>query len=365
MPLDFDPSPPVPSAIGRWSIGEAAAWAARQPWRMGCNYTPASAANQLAFWQVDSFDAAAIERELGLAAGIGFSAVRVYLHDLLWRDDPAGLLRRLDLFLAIAERHGIATMPVLFDSCWDPLPRSGPQPAPRAGIHNSRWVQSPGAVGLTDRGCWARLEAYVGGVVGPFAADRRVLAWDVWNEPDNLNTGSYGAVEPAQKLDRVAELLPLAFAWARAAAPTQPLTSGLWAGTDWSVLDALPELQRLQIGASDVLSFHDYGTADHFTRRVASLAGYGRPMLCTEFMARPRGSTFSAILPLAKRAGITAFCWGFVAGATQTYLPWSSWHEPVIDPDAPWFHDVVRADGSPYDPAELASIRGLAGRGAE
>ena len=365
MPLDRPASSvaPGPSNLalsGRWPVEAAAAWGAQQPWRAGYNYTPASAVNQLAFWQADSFEPDTIERELGFAAAAGLAAVRVYLHDLVWRDDPTGLLERLGRFLAIADRHGIATLPVLFDSCWDPFPRPGPQPAPRPGVHNSRWVQSPGALALIDRRRWEALESYVAGVVGAFAADRRVLAWDIWNEPDNLNTASYGTVEPPEKLDRVAELLPLAFAWARAGAPTQPLTSALWCGRDWSDRGELSPIQALQIEASDILSFHDYGDAEQFAYRIRSLAGYGRPVLCTEFMARPLGSTVAAILPLAREAGVPAFCWGLVAGATQTTLPWSSWREPVVDPEAPWFHDLLQSDGSPYDPDEVAAIRRLA-----
>ena len=311
-------------------------------------------------WQAETFDAAAIDRELGFAAQAGFEAVRVFLHDLAWRSDPAGFRTRLGRFLAIADRHAIATMPVLFDSCWDPFPRAGRQPAPRRGVHNSRWVQSPGAAALGDRRRWPDLRAYVSDVVGAFATDRRLLAWDVWNEPDNLNSGSYGAAEPPDKLARVAELLPLAFAWTRNAGPTQPLTSPLWHGDDWSKVEALSPVQRIQVEASDVLSFHDYGPAESFAARLRSLAGYGRPVLCTEYMARPLGSTFAAILPLAGAARVPAFNWGLVAGATQTYLPWSTWQVPSRGEPCPWFHDVFHADGRPYRADEVALIRTLA-----
>jgi len=49
-------------------------------------------------------------------------------------------------------------------------------------------VQSPGAAALADASQYPRLKAYVQGVVGAFAMDDRILAWDIWNEPsaDNL-----------------------------------------------------------------------------------------------------------------------------------------------------------------------------------
>ena len=105
---------------------------------------------------------------------------------------PPGFKKRIDTFLGIAAKHKIRPMLVLFDSCWDPFPKLGPQRAPKPGVHNSGWMQSPGAEALKDRSQYPRLEAYVKGVVGAFANDDRVLAWDVWNEPDNPNRSSYG-----------------------------------------------------------------------------------------------------------------------------------------------------------------------------
>jgi endo-1,4-beta-mannosidase len=214
--------------ISRWPADKAVSWSKRQPWLVGCNYNPASAINQLEMWQAATFDPSRIDRELGWAEGLGMNTLRVYLHDLLWEQDAEGFRRRLDMFLAIAAKHGIRPMFVLFDSCWDPHPRPGPQRAPKPGVHNSGWVQSPGARALQDPAQQGRLEAYVKGVVGALAADERVLAWDIWNEPDNTNDSSYGGLEPPNKAELVLPLLRKAFAWAREAAPAQPLTSGVW-----------------------------------------------------------------------------------------------------------------------------------------
>ncbi len=342
---------------GRWPVDRAQAWWRNQPWRVGCSYIPANAVNAIEMWQAPTFCPPIIARELRLAAGIGMNAIRVFLHDLVWHKDGDQFIGRIDQFLAIAARHGLVTLFVLFDSCWDPSPHLGPQLAPRPGVHNSRWVQGPGAAALLDRSEWPRLKAYVTQVVSAFQRDSRVLGWDLWNEPDNLNIGSYRAEEPAQKLERVAELLPLTFSWARGASPMQPLTSGLWQGV-WASPEKLNPIQRTQVTSSDVLSFHNYGAAPDFAARIAELRVLRRPILCTEYMARPLGSTVESILPLARRAKVAAFNWGLVTGRTQTSLPWASWqHAYPPTRSGLWYHDLFRIDGRPYRSSEIAVFR--------
>ncbi|WP_156254733.1 glycoside hydrolase 5 family protein [Sandarakinorhabdus oryzae] len=347
-----------------WSVATAREWQARVGWQVGCNFTPSCAINQIEMWGSASFDLHCIERELDLAGSLGLNALRVYLHDLLWLDDAEGLLQRIDLLLAAAHRRGIRVMLVLFDSCWNETPHLGPQRAPLPGVHNSGWVQSPGPAVLADPSQHGRLQAYVEGVVGRFARDDRVLAWDIWNEPDNGPDVSL--CDPASLAAKAALVLPLlnhAFGWARRQRPQQPLTSGVWLG-DWSAPHRLSDLQATQVAQSDVISFHNYGDAADFARRITWLQAFDRPLLCTEFMARPTGSTFEAILPIALAQGVGAFCWGLVKGKTQTHLPWDSWNNPYLNgPDGPWFHDIFDADGTPHDEAEVALIRRLTGAG--
>jgi hypothetical protein len=344
--------------IERWTPAAAHDWFADLPWLVGCNFTPSTAINQLEMWQEATFDLSTIERELQLAASIGMNAVRVYLHDLLWLEDAEGLLGRIEQFLSAADRCGIRTMLVLFDSCWHPEPKLGAQPQPREGVHNSGWVQSPGIPVLLDPTEHARLEPYVKGVVERFGQDRRVLAWDIWNEPDN--GPEVALCDPAAlkaKADLVVPLLVEAFAWARSMNPSQPLTSGIWLG-DWSAPDLLSPIQRVQTGASDIISFHNYGVAADFVQRIKWLKTFGRPLLCTEFMARPAGSTFQDILPVAKEHAVGTFCWGLVRGKTQTHLPWDKWENTnkQAKKDA-WFHDIFDTCGAPHDPAEVAFLK--------
>jgi len=346
----------------RWSEERANQWYGQQPWPVGGNFVPSDAINELEMWQADTFDATEIDREFGWAEGLGMNTMRVFLHNLLWEQDPAGFKQRIDQFLVIAQKHHIRPVFVLFDSCWDPHPKLGPQHPPIPGVHNSGWVQAPGAEILSDPAQYPRLERYVKGVVGAFANDPRILAWDVWNEPDNGNDISYAKGDPRKKNEIILGLLPQVFAWARLAHPTQPLTSGLWHG-DWSSLAAMPPLARVQIEQSDIISFHDYGWPEVFEAHVKQLQQFHRPLLCTEYMARGAGSTFDTVLPVAHQYRVGAINWGLVAGKSQTYLPWDSWQHPyVLEQPVLWFHDVFHEDGTPYREREAEIIRGLTGK---
>jgi hypothetical protein len=341
-----------------WTKPHAAAWYANQKWLVGSNYIPASAINQFEMWQEASFNPAQIDKELGWAHAMGMTTMRVFLHDALWQQDAPGFKKRMDAFLAISARHGIKPLFVLFDSCWDPDPKLGPQHPPVPGVHNSGWVQGPGAKALADPAQYPRLESYVKDIVGSFAKDKRILGWDVWNEPDN--TGGSNYANPADKVQHVALLLPRVFAWARSVNPSQPLTSGIWHHDHWENLDSLNSVEKTQLTQSDVISFHDYSWPEIFEARAKSLEGYGRPIICTEYMARGAGSTFDTILPIGKRRNVGMINWGFVNGKTQTDMPWDSWQRPYTSrPPTVWFHDILRPDGTPYRAREVALIKRL------
>jgi hypothetical protein len=346
----------------RWTVERARQWHAAQPWLVGCNYVPADACNQIEMWQKETFNPARIDLELGWAAGLGLNCLRVFLHDLVWAADPAGYKARIDEFLRLADKHKLKTLLVLFDSVWNPEPKPGAQPVPKPGVHNAGWVQGPGAKALKDPAARPRLKAYVEGVVGAFAQDKRVLGWDVWNEPDNTNGASYGALEPPDKIALIAPLLDHAFTWTRAAKPEQPLTSGVWID-EWDEDAKLNAVQAVQLAQSDIISFHNYGDAPDFLRRVAQLDRLGRPLLCTEYMARTQGSTFEAIMPVAKPRRIGLMCWGFVQGRAQTHLPWDTWQKPCPGEPPVWFHEILRTDGTPYRAEEAAFIRKMTGAG--
>lgn len=349
----------------KWTIEKAEQWYKNQPWFVGCNFIPSTAINALEMWQAETFDPDTICRELGWASDLGFNTVRVYLHDLLWLQDPTGFKGRIDRFLDLAKQSGIRTMFVFFDDCWHDHPRLGKQPAPRPGVHNSGWVKSPGTSVLKDPGQWDRLEGYVTDIVGTFGRDERVVAWDIYNEPGNnflisLNLPVLLRVRSVMSQlalhflapARSAVLLKKAFDWARAAQPYQPLTCGLW----YLSKDIPGRLSQLSMELSDVVSFHSYFDLAATEKIVSGLRGSGRPLLCTEYLARRSGSKFETHLPYFKKEKIGCFNWGLVSGKTQTMYAWDdnipSGEEPPL-----WYHDILRTDGTCYRAEEGETIR--------
>jgi hypothetical protein len=344
----------------KWTEKEAKTWYAKQGWLVGANFNPSTSINQLEMWQAETFDTATINRELGWAESIGMNTARVYLHDLLHQQDSIGFYHRLETFLVLANKHGIKPLFVLFDSCWDPFPRLGKQRDPKPHVHNSGWVQSPGNIALEDTTQYARLEKYVKGVVGRFADDDRILGWDVWNEPDNDTGVSYRAVDLPNKVNYVLPLLKEAFRWCRSVNPTQPLTSGVWLG-DWSSHEGLKPIEKVQLEESDIITFHNYDKPKDLEQRIQWLERYNRPIICTEYMARPNGSTFEGFLPIAKKYNVGMINWGLVDGKTQTKYPWDSWEKKYTSEPPVWFHEVFRKNGKPYREQETNFIMQLTG----
>lgn len=343
----------------RWTEERANAWYAEQPWLVGCNFLPSTAINQLEMWQEKTWDPATIDRELAWAEVLGFNTVRVFLHDLLWEAGPEAFAGRIDAFLGIAERHGIGPMLVLFDDCWHDGAKLGTQPEPVPGRHNSGWLQSPGHSVIAAGTEMPRLEAYVKGVVSAFGSDERVLAWDLYNEVTNwfLPMQSLPEAERAaafqaalrrrtEGMPKHLELLDLAFEWARAAGPGQPLTAGSF----------LPdqELNTRLAEASDIITFHCYENVERLSALIESLRKHNRPLICTEYMARTLGSDFRAHLPVYRRERIGCYNWGLANGKSQTHIAWTGESDR-------WFHDIFHADGTPYDTDEVAFIREMTG----
>jgi len=326
-------------AAPRWSAEKAKQWYAQQEWIVGCDFITSTAINQLEMWQAETFDPKTIDKELGYAESIGMNTVRVYLHNIPWEEDSAGFRKRIGEYLDIAGKHHIKTMFVLFDSCWNDNPKAGKQPDPKPGVHNSGWVRAPGSQRLFDSRTWGGLEAYTKGVLTAFGKDERVLAWDLFNEPSN--SGYMDACMP---------LLTKAFEWAKAANPSQPITAGWWHDH--------PMSNKLMFENSDVITFHNYSDAANLEAQIKELQKMGRPLICTEYMARTRNSTFETCLPVFEKYNVGAINWGLVKGKTNTIFAWDT---PMPDKDEPpvWFHDIFRPDGSPFSQKEVDFISAI------
>lgn len=320
-----------------WTVEKANDWYSKHQWMVGANFIPSTAINQLEMWQQDTFDPQTIDKELGYAEKIGLNTMRVFLHSVVYGEGPKSFKSRIDQYLTIANKHHIQTIFVFFDDCWNPGAKPGKQPAPKLGIHNSGWLQDPGKR-PTDTKDYAALETYVKDILSSFSHDKRILLWDLYNEPGNKN-----------KRDTSLVLLTKVFSWAREVNPDQPISAGLWA---WD----FEKLNTFQAMNSDILTYHDYEPDTAHTRVIQLLKTHGRPMICTEYMARSRRSTFQTILPLLKKEHVGAINWGLVSGKTNTKYAWDT---PLTDGSEPklWFHDIFHQDGTPYMPEETEFIR--------
>jgi len=322
-----------------WSKEEANAWYKKQGWLVGADFLPSTAINQLEMWQAETFDTATINRELGWAHTIGMNVMRVYLHDLAWQADPEGFKKRMNTYLSISSKNKIKTLFTIFDDCWNPDPATGKQPDPKPGIHNSGWVRSPGKSVHDDPSKWGYLEKYVKDILTTFKNDDRILLWDLYNEPGN---SSYNETSMP--------LLKKAFQWAWEVRPSQPLTAATWYDNK--------EFNAYQLANSDVITIHNYNDAGSLEKELKEKTELGRPVICSEYMARPRNSRFQTHLPVFKKYNVGAINWGLVSGKSNTIY---QWNEPIPDGSEPklWFHDVFRKDGTPYDKKETDFIKSI------
>jgi len=326
-----------------WTVERANDWYASKGFVFGFNYVTSSAVNSTEMWQRENFEPETIKRELKMASDAGYNSCRVFLPFIVWENERGGFFSRFDEFLSISAGCGITVMPILFDDVAfagrDPY--GGPQDAPVKGVHNSGWTPSPGFAIADDPSRSAELEAYVKSIISAHKDDERIIVWDLYNEPCNSN-----------RVDKSLPLLTSVFRWARECAPSQPLTAAVW-----NRADAGAEYERFIIENSDVVSFHDYGSANETVETVARLRRHGRPLLCTEWLNRYSNNRFETHLPLWKNENIGAYQWGLVAGKTQTYL---SWDNELNGKDAMpkvWQHDMFYADGRPYDENEIEFIK--------
>lgn len=331
---------PTVATAERWTVEKAQQWVAEHGWLRGSNFNPSSAINQLETWQAESFDTVTINRELGWAEGIGLNVMRVYLHHLAWQVDTEGFKKRMGSYLTIANNHGIKTVFVFFDDCWNPTYAAGKQPDPKPGIHNSGWVRDPGDLLFSDTTLIKTLESYVKDVLTTFKDEKRIVMWDLYNEPGNSGYGN-----------KSLPLLQKVFLWGRAVNPSQPLSSAVWN-------IKLKELNKFQIENSDILTYHNYDDPSKHQAAIDSLKMYNRPLLCTEYMARRNNSLFTNIMPLLKENNIGAINWGLVAGKSNTKYAWG---EPIPDGSEPklWFHEIFHPDGTPYKQEEVDVIKSL------
>jgi hypothetical protein len=326
----------------RWTKEKANEWYAKQPWPCGFNYIPANSISYTEMWMPYCFDADFIDKELALAHEIGFNCVRVVLPFVVWEHDPNEFKQKLNLFVDICDKYKIKVMFALFDDCAfgsdEKLkdPWYGKQPEVLKGWYANGWTPSPGHSMVRDPQTWPRLEKYVKDIISAFKDDRRVWVWDLYNEPTNGDLG-----------DTSLPLVTSVFAWARAIAPSQPLTVGQWNGNK--------KLNALILENSDIITFHNYSGANELLVQIKSLKLQGRPVINTEWLNRGAGSIVEECLPVFSKENVGCMHWGLVNGKTQTNLGWD-WRPGKPEPKA-WQHDLFHGDHTPYKEKELILFR--------
>ena len=124
--------------------------------------------------------------------------------------------------------------------------------------------------------------------------------------------------------DQSLALMQASFAVAREQRPRQPLTVGAWSTPVAGALGAAyeTEIDRTALELSDIVTFHAYLSTEKVAGIIKALERHRRPMICTEWMARPVGSRIADQLELFRRRGVGCVQWGLVQGRTQTWLPW-------------------------------------------
>jgi len=365
----------------RFTIEQAAAWEKKYGWLVGCNFVPSYAVNQLDTWAQETFDEEVIDRELQIAEDLGFNTARIFFHYFHVKYDKQGFFDRVKRYLDIAGKHGVYSMPVFYTGGFNSYPVWGPQPEPVFGIHNSRWVQSPGAEYLGDPARYPELDEYVHDTIYTFRNDDRVCCWDLFNEPTCIRPNE--ALK--DKREKALMLAERTFRIAREADPSQPLTVDCvfrgcghsvqkvdpanpdpveFNGDEFEMLKQSP-IAKLALAESDVNSFHYYGALDHLPDYIKGLQAYQRPIMCTEWMARvvPE-QNFMLMLPEFKKFNIHSYSFGLVAGRTN-FLHCALFPPEKLnakgEPDV-WYHDIVRQDGTPFSYAEVSAIKRITGK---
>ena len=362
--------PALAGRTGPWTKEKAWEWYAGQPWIRGCNYMPASAANRVDQWQElgceERFEE--VERELALAEEIGFNAMRIIVGVQgfgVWFADHDGFMERFERYLAILDRHKMRACITLCGDCMRPkeywkMPTPGPQ-SYDWGYHGGRKMSQhgsfPDAIGFSpvdDPELGPKVYAMCVELITKYRTDRRILMWNLWNEPGNSNRGDI-TIPQMKKLFELAWQID----------PEQPLAADLW--STYGVWGSDEREKRAESAAgelSDVISYHCYGDYEKQVKVIAFLKRkYGRPLFNTEWLHRILHNTVDTAYPLYYLENIGCFCWGFVAGKYQTYEPWEGLWRREEQGKADnldftrWQHDLIRPSMRPYDPKEIRLIR--------
>ena len=267
------------------------------------------------------------------AKEIGLNNVRFWIPGTTAEEKIANL----KLIVDTAEKYGITCSPVLT------------MPFPKAFS----------ASGGTDEGALKEMEVYTKKVIGAFAKDRRIIMWDLFNEPGCVNFFSAGDADFTLSLKAVEHFLE----WSLEMDPVQALTSSIfWRGDLINNETPLHKYAREVESKMDVHNFHDYsaaGDSDHPQEYQRKLMDYllgisNRPLVCTECLTRVNNSGLARTFADFQPYNVNFYLWGLYICDRNWAVRWErSTYEPYENP----FHNLLRPDGDPIDFRDIELIR--------
>lgn len=354
----------------QWSHEKAWEWFNSQPQINGFNYTPSTTMGFAEIWQKEYHDEVleTVDRELSLAESLGLNSVRMRLPFEVWQAQHDSFMDNLEDFLTRLDSHGITMMPIFFSDCCVPKEQFKPmeigvRKEPVWGYFGGSPVtpfdgtEKVGYLAVDEEEVWPQVEKFVKEIVGKYAKDKRIIFWDIWNEPGNMHRGT-----------KSLPLMKLCFQWAREMDPIQPLSAGpcgLGGEFPYGYLNEpwpLTEMEAAAVALSDIMNFHFYGDYTHTKKYIDYLRQFGMPMVCSEWLHRPFRSIFETHYPLFKEENVGTYFFGFVNGKRQYNEPWEQIRSmPDIDLTL-WMHDIFHSDGTPYSEREIQALREHTGK---
>jgi hypothetical protein len=327
----------------RWSNEKAKKYMASLGVIKGVNYIPSYCVSYIEMWH--HFKEDVIYRELRYAKRFGFNSLRIFVAACQWESRREIIQEKLNTFLDWCKELGFTVMLTLQPNTYM-LPNNDlhPEEDPfiinfKPGCHDGSWTYK-GAQIFDCNGKWIESKEnickFVCDIISSYGQDKRVTFWDLYNECHTSNI-------PLQEL---------VFSCARSQNPIQPLTAC------WNALDI-----------SDITTFHCYATPGvevldpdlpgihemSFSGEINRAKSTGRPILCTECLARTFKSEMTGFLPVYRKERIGFYIWGLCAGSAQYHFPWD-W--PIGSPEPKrWFHCVMYPDGSFYDQTEYEMVQ--------
>ncbi|MBQ9511518.1 MAG: cellulase family glycosylhydrolase [Clostridia bacterium] len=347
----------------KWTESEAWAWQEKVGWLRGCNFIGSDCAGRVDMWQSYKNDEhmKTAERELALCRDTGFNTVRIIIEFDVWLQEHDSFMRIFEKYIELCAKYDLMVMVVLANEaqlCRGDryVPKRLGEQAYALGYHQGRLPITPEQKALVPYHELERDETrdkyveMVKEIVGKYRDDNRIICWNVFNEP-GITVGE----------ERSLPLIRLMFDTVRALDPVQPLASDVWW---WGNPDSIRPFDKLSLELSDVISWHCYKPFEQFVVDYERLTHFNRPILLTEWLHRINRQKVRDVYPLLYLEKINCWCWGFVAGKTQTYEPWDSLWEQYDKTDGKvdydftcWQHDLYRPSLRPYDPEEIRLIK--------